>query len=170
MGILLSMQDLFIDSHQLFAAPRVLTEDIIGDPVEPCREPCFPPKTADVLVGAQKGFLGQIIGQGEICAGKLTQQTADARLMPPDQFTESMLVLVDQNPGDEVRIGEFHAARLGQGRRVVCFGFTMSFSFQFPDEQVSGPDQEREDSEGPGSLFPVIHRTEEYDQTNTDHQ
>ena len=73
MGILFGLEDVFINSDQLFPPSRVFTKDIVGDPVEPCREPSFPAKAADMLVGAQEGLLGEIIGQGEISAGKLAQ-------------------------------------------------------------------------------------------------
>jgi hypothetical protein len=35
----------------------------------------------------------------------LAQQASHARLMPPNQFAESMLVFIDNNSSDEVRIG-----------------------------------------------------------------
>jgi hypothetical protein len=102
--ILFGLKLVFINSDELFAPPRVLTKDIIGDPVKPCREARFPPETANMLIGTKKGFLGKVIGQGQVCPGKLAKQTSDTRLMPPDQFAKSMLVFMDKNASDEVRI------------------------------------------------------------------
>jgi hypothetical protein len=58
-----------------------------------------------MLVGAEESILREVVGQGQIRPRKLAQQTSHARLMPPNQFAESMLVFIDNNSSDEVRIG-----------------------------------------------------------------
>jgi hypothetical protein len=58
-----------------------------------------------MFVSAQESFLRQIVGQSEVGAGELAQETSHARLMPTHQFAESMLVFIDKNTSDEVRIG-----------------------------------------------------------------
>ena len=49
--------------------------------------------------------LAKVVGQCQICPRKLAQQASHARLMPSNQFAESMLVFIDNNSSDEVRIG-----------------------------------------------------------------
>ena len=95
----------FIDADQLFSAPRVFPEAIVGDPIKPGRKPRFAAKTADVFVGAHKSVLCQIVGEGEVSAGKLAEETSHSRLMPADQFAKSVLVIIDKNSSDEVPIG-----------------------------------------------------------------
>jgi hypothetical protein len=57
-----------------------------------------------VFVGAHKSVLGQIVGEGEVSAGKLAEETSHSRLMPADQLAKSVLVIIDKNSSDEVRI------------------------------------------------------------------
>jgi hypothetical protein len=42
----------------------------------------------------------------------LTQQTAHGGLMPSNQLTESVLVVIDKNSRDKVRISQLHGRRL----------------------------------------------------------
>ena len=104
MGIVLALQLLFLDPHELFPPPRVFPKTVIGDPVKPGGKARFAAKTADMFVGAQKSFLRQIIGKRNICARKLTQQTTHTRLMPTDQLAKSVLVVINKDSSDEVRI------------------------------------------------------------------
>jgi hypothetical protein len=94
----------FINPDQLFATARVLPETIIGDPIKPGGKARFATKAADVFVSAQKSFLSKIIGEREIGSGKLAQQTSHTRLMPTDQLAKSVLVIIDKDSRDEVRI------------------------------------------------------------------
>ena|SRR6266566_3629335 len=105
MRIVLALQLLFVDPDELFPPPRVFSKTVICNPVKPGGEPRFAAKTADMFVGAQKSFLRQIIGKRNICARKLAQQTTHARLMPTDQLAKSVLVVIDKNSSNEVRIG-----------------------------------------------------------------
>ncbi len=105
MRIVLALQLLLVDSDELFSPPRVFPKAIICDPVKPGGEARFAAETSDMFVGAQKSFLRQIIGKRNICAGKLAQQTAHARLMPTNQLAKSVLVVIDKNSSNQVRIG-----------------------------------------------------------------
>jgi hypothetical protein len=42
----------------------------------------------------------------------LTQETAHGGLMPPNQLTEGVLVVIDKNSRDEVCISQLHGRRL----------------------------------------------------------
>ena len=57
-----------------------------------------------MFVSAQKSFLGQIVGQCEICPGKLAEQASHARLMTTNQLAKSVLVVINKNSSDKVRI------------------------------------------------------------------
>ena len=159
------MQLSFINADQFFAAPRIFAKAIISDSVKPGRETRFAAKSADVFVGANEGFLREIIGQREVCSGKLAQQTSHTRLVPTDQLAKSVLVIIDKNSGDEVRISELHVPMLlRRGRR-----WNVLLSLQFPHEQITGADQERDDAEAPGSAFPIIDRSEKEHEPQPDH-
>src|SRR4051794_20599224 len=103
----------FINSDELLFAPGVLSKTIIRDSVKPCREARFPAKAVDVPVSPDECLLREIVGQGEVISGKLTQQSADTRLMTTNQLAKSVLVIINKNSSDKVGIGELHARRLG---------------------------------------------------------
>ncbi len=58
-----------------------------------------------MFVSLEKSFLGEIIGQRKIGPRELPQEASNARLMPTDQLAKSVLVFIDKNTSDEVRIG-----------------------------------------------------------------
>src|SRR5260370_23924103 len=69
--IVLRLQEFLIHADKLFAFARILAKTIVSDSVKPGRKSRFTAKAADVLVCPKKGFLRQIIGQGNICACEL---------------------------------------------------------------------------------------------------
>jgi hypothetical protein len=56
-------------------------------------------------VGLEKGFLSKVVGQRKVGARKLPQKASNARLMPTDQLAKGVLVFIDKNTSDEIRIG-----------------------------------------------------------------
>jgi hypothetical protein len=153
----------FIDANQFLSFPRFFPETIVGDPVKPGRETGFAAKAAKVFVGPQKRFLREIICERNIGADQLAEQTSDTRLVIPDQLRKSVVVVVDQNACNEIRIGKRHARMLGQRRNFVFR------SFELPDEQMSHANQERDDAERPGATFPIVDRAEEDHHAESDH-
>lgn len=103
--IVFGLQLSFIDANQFLSFPGFLPETIVSNPVEPGRETRFAPEAAQVLVGPQKGFLCEIVGQGDIGPDQLAEQTAHSRLMIPDQLRECVVVVIDKNACNEVCIG-----------------------------------------------------------------
>lgn len=95
----------FIDANQFLSFPRFFPETIVGDPVKPGGKTRFAPEAVEVFVSPQKRFLGEIVGQGDIGADQLAEQTSHTRLMIPDQFRESVVVVVNKNACNEVCIG-----------------------------------------------------------------
>jgi len=112
LGIELGLPPLFVNANQFLPAARIFPKTIVSDPVEPGGKTRFAAKAADVFVSAHKSFLRQIICKSEIGPGKLAQQTAHTRLMPADQFTEGVLIVIDKDSCDKVRIRELHVWRL----------------------------------------------------------
>ena len=102
--IVLRLQLRLIHADKLFAFACILAKTVVSDPVKPGRKSCFTAKAPDVLVSAKKGFLRQIIGQGNICACKLPKQTAHARLVSSHKLAERMLIVIGKNSRDKVRI------------------------------------------------------------------
>ncbi|MEN3370953.1 MAG: hypothetical protein V7609_3096 [Verrucomicrobiota bacterium] len=105
LGIVFPFQLSFIDANQFFSFTRFLAKAIIRDPIKPRRETRFPPEAAEILVGSQKSLLREIVRERDIGANKLTEQTPDARLMIPDQFSKGMVIIIDKNASDEICIG-----------------------------------------------------------------
>ena len=102
--IVFRLQPRLIDADKLFAFARILAKTVVSDSVKPCGKSCLAPKAADVLVRAKKGFLREIIRQRNICACKLSKQTAHARLVPPHQLAERVLIVIGKDSRDKVRI------------------------------------------------------------------
>ena len=105
LGVNLALPLRLIDSNQFLSSAGIFAETIIGDSIQPCREPRFTAETVDVPISANERLLGQVVSQGEIAAGELTQQTTDARLMTTNQLAKSVLVVINKNSSDKVRIG-----------------------------------------------------------------
>jgi hypothetical protein len=105
--------DLFlVDSHKLLPAARIFSKTIVSDPVKPRGKARFTAKAANVFIRAQECVLRQIVRQSNVRSSELTEQTAHGGLMPSNQFTESVLVVIDKNSRDKVRIGQLHGRRL----------------------------------------------------------
>ena len=103
--VMLGLQLSFINANELFSFAGFFTETIVSDPVKPGRKPRLTAKAAEVFVCAQKRFLRQIVGERDIGADELAEQTSDARLMISHQLREGMVVIIEKNAGDEVCIG-----------------------------------------------------------------
>src|SRR5438128_249726 len=102
--IMLRLQLRLIHADKLFAFARILAKTVVSDSVKPCGKSRLAAKAADVLVSANKGFLCEIVGQGNVCACELPKQTAHAGLVPPHQLAERVLVVIGKNSRDKVRI------------------------------------------------------------------
>jgi hypothetical protein len=103
--IVFGFQLSFIDANQFLSFPRFFPETIVGNPIKPRRKTGFSAKAAEVLVGSQKRFLREIVRERNIGPDQLAEQTSHARLMIPDQFRESVVVVINKNAGNEVCIG-----------------------------------------------------------------
>lgn len=105
LGIVFGLQLSFIDANQLFSFAGFFAETVVGNPIKPGRETGLAAKAAEIFVGAQEGFLREIVRERNIGADQLAEQTSHARLMISDQLRESMVVVIDKNTSDEVCIG-----------------------------------------------------------------
>ena len=103
--IMLSFQLSFINANKLFSFAGFLAETIVSDPVKPGRKTRLPAKAAEILVGAQKCLLGQIVRESHIGPNELAEKTSHARLMIPDQLGKRVVVIIEKNASDEVCIG-----------------------------------------------------------------
>src|SRR2546423_1007376 len=110
--VLLGLPPLLIHTHQLFASTRILAKAVVCDSVKPCGKSRFTAKASDILVSSEKSLLCKVIGQSDICAGELPQQTAHAGLMPAHEFTEGMLIVIGKNSGNEIRISKLHSRNI----------------------------------------------------------
>ncbi|MEY2489118.1 MAG: hypothetical protein QOC70_1060 [Verrucomicrobiota bacterium] len=154
--VVLGFQLSFINANELFSFAGFLAETVVSDPVEPGRKTRFTAKSAEVLVGAQKGFLGQIVRERNIGPDELAEKTSHARLMISDQLSKGVVVIIEKNASDEVCIRERHLPSLGQRRNFVS-----TTALQFPDEQVTEANHEWDYAQAPGAAFPIVHRPEE---------
>lgn len=128
--IVLRLQQFLVHADKLFAFTRILAKTIVSDSVKPCGKSRFAAKAADVLVNANKSFLREIIGQGNVCACELSKQAAHTRLMPPHQFAERVLIVIDKNSRDKVRISELHGLNIKvpeeEEERSFCLPISIS--------------------------------------------
>ncbi len=152
--IMLGLQLSFINANELLSFAGFFAKTVVRDPVEPGRKARFTAKAAEVFVGAQEGFLGQIVRERDIGADELAEQTSHARLMIPHELRKGVVVIIEKNAGDEVCIGERHFRSLGQRRNFV------STALQLPDKQITQANQERDHSQAPRAAIPVIHCAE----------
>ncbi len=151
LGIAFGLKLFFIDSNKLFAAPCVFPETIVGNAIKPGRETGFTPKAPDVFICAQESVLGEVIRQRDIGAGKLAQETPHTRLMPPHQFAECVLIVIDKDSRDEVSIGQLHSRRLRYRRHIVLL------SLQLPHQKITRANQEGNKPDAPGAALPVVY-------------
>ena len=94
-----------IDSNQILATPGIFPKAVIGNSVEPGRKPRFSPKAPQIAICLKKSFLRQIVRERKIGADQLAEQTSDTRLMIADQLRKSVVIIIEENSGDEVCIG-----------------------------------------------------------------
>src|SRR6266581_4265925 len=110
--VLLRLPPLLIHTDQLLATARVLAKTVIGNSIKPRGKSRFTPKASNILVSSQKSFLCKVIGQRDVCAGELPQQTAHAGLMPAHELTEGMLIVIGKYSGNEIRISKLHVRNI----------------------------------------------------------
>ena len=103
--IMFALELSFIDANQFLSFPRFLPETIVSDPVKPGRKTGFAPEAPQVPVSAQKRFLRQVIGEGNVRANQLAEETADTRLVIPDQLRKGVMVVINKNACNEIGIG-----------------------------------------------------------------
>ena len=153
--ILLGLESRLVDANQFLSLAGLLAEAVIGNAIKPGRKFRLAAKAADVFVSAQKSFLGQIVGQGEVAPRELPQETTHRRLVIAHQFGEGVVIIIEKNPCDKIGIIERHAGSLHLGGRVCLV------DVQSPDEQVAQSDQKRNDAQAPDAAFPVVDGAEE---------
>src|SRR2546423_408397 len=95
----------FIDANQFLSFPRFFPKTVVGDPIKPGRKTRFAAKAAEVLVSAQKSFLGQIIREGDVSSDQIAKQTSHGRLVVPNQLRKGVVVVINKNARNEVCIG-----------------------------------------------------------------
>jgi hypothetical protein len=89
------LQSLIVDADEFLPFTRVFAKTIVGDSVKPRGETGLAAEAAEVFIGAQESFLGEIVGQSEVGPGKLAEQTSHARLMIPNQFGEGVVIIIE---------------------------------------------------------------------------
>jgi hypothetical protein len=99
------LEDGLINADKFLPLARIFPEAVISNPVEPGGEFRLAAKAADVFVGFNERLLRQIIGQREIAARELSEQTAHDRLMTAHEFSEGMVIILKKNSCDKVGIG-----------------------------------------------------------------
>ena len=160
--VLLGRELCFIDSDQFLSFAGLLAETVIGDAIQPGGKLRFTPKAADVFVSAQKSFLCEIICQCEIASRELSEQAPDRGLVIADQLGKGVVIIVNQDPCNEIGIIERHLKSLHLGGRLFLV------HVQSPDEEVAQADQERNHADAPDAALPVVQGAEEYDQARAD--
>jgi len=102
--IVFGFQLSFIDANEFLSLPRFFPKTIVGDAVKPGRKTRLAAKAPQVFVSPEKGFLREIIGQGDVAPDQITEQTAHTRLVIPNQFRKGVVVVIKKNACNEVCI------------------------------------------------------------------
>jgi hypothetical protein len=102
--ILFSFQLSFINANQFLSFPGLFPETVVGNPIKPGRETRFAPEAPQILVGPEKGLLGEVVRERDIGPDQLPKQTSHTRLMIPDQLRESVVVVINKNARNEICI------------------------------------------------------------------
>src|ERR1043166_10033991 len=71
----------FIDANEFLSFARFFPETVVGDSIKPGRETRFTAEAPQIFVGAQKSFLGEIVGEGNARPHQVAEQTSDGRLV-----------------------------------------------------------------------------------------
>jgi hypothetical protein len=95
----------FIDANEFLSFPRFFPKTVVGNPVKPGRKTRFTAKAAEILVSLEKGFLGEIVRQRDICPDEVPKQTSHGGLVIPDQLRKGVVVVINKNARNEVGIG-----------------------------------------------------------------
>ncbi len=82
---------------------------IVGDAEQPGQKPGVAAVERETAIGLQESFLREVVGEGVVAAGELSQKTPDGGLVAQDQFAESRAVIVAERPRDQFWIGRDHA-------------------------------------------------------------
>lgn len=106
--ISLGFELFFINPDQFFAFAGVFAKNIVSHAIKPGGKLGFATETADVFVSTNKRLLRQIVGQFHIGACELPKQTAHWRLMAAHQLAERVLVAINKNACEQVRITQLH--------------------------------------------------------------
>jgi hypothetical protein len=103
--IVFGLQSSFIDANEFLSFPRFFPKTVVGNPVKPGRKTRFTAKAPEILVSLEKGFLGQIVRQGDVGPDEVPEQTSHARLVIPDQLRKGVVIVINKNARNEVGIG-----------------------------------------------------------------
>jgi hypothetical protein len=103
--VVFGLQLSFVNANEFLSFPRFLSKTVVGDSVKPGGKTGFAAKAAQVLVGLEKCLLREIVREGDIAADQIPEQTSHTRLMIPNQFSESVMVVINNNSCNEVCIG-----------------------------------------------------------------
>ena len=98
----------FIDADEFLSLTCLIAKDVVSDSIKPGRKLRLAAKASDVLVSANKGLLGEIIGQFNVGPRELPQKTAHGRLMTANQLAKSVLVTINEDSCEQIGIGQLH--------------------------------------------------------------
>jgi hypothetical protein len=99
------LEDRLINADEFLPLARIFPEAVVSDTVKPGGKFRFAAKAADVFISLNERLLREIVGQGEIVARELAEQTAHDRLMTAHEFSEGMVIILKKNSCDKVGIG-----------------------------------------------------------------
>ncbi len=162
--IVLGLEARFVDADQFLSFTGLFAETVIGDAIEPGRKFRLAAKAADVFVSTQESFLREVIREGEVGARELAQKTTHGRLVIAHQFGDGVMIIVDQDPRDEIGIIQRHLRSLHLGGRLSAV------NVEFPDQEIPKTDHKRNDADAPDAAVPVVHGPEKNDQSGADHK
>lgn len=105
LGIVFGLELSFIDANEFLSFPRLFPKTVVSNPVKPGRKTRFAAKAAQIFVSLEKGFLREVVREGDIRPNQIAEQTSHARLVIPDQLRKGVVVVINKNARNEVCIG-----------------------------------------------------------------
>src|SRR5262249_6396383 len=88
------------------APPAMVEVDVVGDPVQPRREPRVLAEAGEATIGAQEGLLRQVVGERLLAAREAAQEAAHGALVTSYELAERVAVLEEDHARDQLSVAE----------------------------------------------------------------
>jgi hypothetical protein len=103
--VVFGLQLSFVNANEFLSFSRFLAKTVVSDSVKPGGKTSFAAKAAQIFISLEERLLGEIVRERDIAPDQIPEQTSHTRLMISNQFSESVMVVINNNSRNEVCIG-----------------------------------------------------------------